>query len=92
MSLSRHRRYLLNPHFGDAFCAVDDSFGIDNNHACYTYETWRDAAESYREGGHEETERNEFNTCRDYWWVLFILFISFNPFSNLSFLSAAESQ
>lgn len=46
MSLSRHHRYLLNPRLA-CFYAGDDSFRIDNNHACHTYERWRDGAELY---------------------------------------------
>jgi len=62
----------------DAFCTGGDGFRIYNDHACYTYERWCDADESYRECqevGHEEAERNKFNAFRGYWWVAFLLFL-----------------
>ena len=55
--------------FDDAFCAGDDGFGIYDDHACYTYENWRSADESYwecQEVGHEEAERNRFNAFSGY--------------------------
>jgi len=63
------------PPFGldNAFCAGDDGFR-SYDHACCTYERWRDADELYREC----QERNKFNAFRDYWWVVFLLFQFFS--------------
>ena len=81
MSSSRHCHDVLTFGLDDAFCAGDDRLGIYNDHACYTYERFRNTDESYQECqevGHEEAERNKFNAFGGYWWVVFLLSIFFS--------------